>query len=163
MRLYLLRHAEALDGLDDALRPLSAKGKRSIEALAERLSSKSLLKPMPLWHSPLLRSLESAKLFKTAMGWKRAQLIACEGIAPDSKALMMATSLLKAPKDVMIVGHEPYLGRLASLLLTGDERALCTKIRKGALICLERRGSKTNEKTLGAWRLRWHLSPELFE
>ncbi len=57
--LYLVRHGEHLDaehGLDDG--PLSPRGRRQAELLADRLSGVPLT---GVWHSPLERAAETAR------------------------------------------------------------------------------------------------------
>lgn len=57
--LYLVRHGEHLDaehGLEDG--PLSPRGKRQAELLADRLSGVPL---SAVWHSPLERAAETAR------------------------------------------------------------------------------------------------------
>ncbi|GAA3899863.1 histidine phosphatase family protein [Microbacterium invictum] len=57
--LYLVRHGEHLDaehGLDDG--PLSPRGRRQAELLADRLSGVPLT---AVWHSPLERAAETAR------------------------------------------------------------------------------------------------------
>ncbi|WP_040163422.1 histidine phosphatase family protein [Microbacterium gorillae] len=63
--IYLVRHGEQQDaehGLDDG--PLSARGVRQAEAIAERLSGVPL---DAVWHSPLVRASETAKVIASRM------------------------------------------------------------------------------------------------
>jgi phosphohistidine phosphatase len=55
----------------------------------------------------------------------------------------------------MIVGHLPFLSRLASTLLIGDETVALVAFRNGGVVCLERGEEK------GRWRLTWAVVPEL--
>jgi phosphohistidine phosphatase SixA len=56
---------------------------------------------------------------------------------------------------VLVVGHEPGLSRLASLLLTGSIDGLGMKLKKGGLISIEMQGTPPHAKTT----LRWMLTP----
>ena len=56
--------------------------------------------------------------------------------------------------DLMIVGHLPFLGMLAALLLAGDEDADLVAFQCGAIVCLEGSGRSR-------FRLRWLVTPEL--
>lgn len=63
--LYLVRHGEHLDaehGLEDG--PLSPRGRRQAELLADRLSGVPL---DALWHSPLERAAETARAVATRL------------------------------------------------------------------------------------------------
>ncbi len=57
-------------------------------------------------------------------------------------------------KNVMLVGHLPYLSRLLSSLLLVDEDRPLVEFYMGGVVCLER-GEK------GTYRLVWALVPEL--
>jgi phosphohistidine phosphatase len=56
----------------------------------------------------------------------------------------------------VIVGHEPHLGRLVSLLLTGDAERPLVLLKKGGAVCL--RGEPGGG---GGWLLEWALKPKL--
>ena len=60
MRLYLVRHAESAPGEPDALRTLTAKGKKQARELGERLAAESI-KPAIVLTSPLLRARETGE------------------------------------------------------------------------------------------------------
>jgi phosphohistidine phosphatase len=53
------------------------------------------------------------------------------------------------------VGHLPYLGRLASLLLASDPDQPLLAFQPGSIACLEK-------DVRGHWTLAWMLRPELF-
>jgi phosphohistidine phosphatase len=52
-----------------------------------------------------------------------------------------------------LVGHLPFMARLASLLLTRDPKAEIVAFQPGTVLCLEGEG--------GTWRVAWMLRPEL--
>jgi len=64
----------------------------------------------------------------------------------------LAKELTKADHDVMIVGHMPFLQRLASLLLAGNQSAGAVEFTQGAVVWLER-----NDR--GAWSVRFVTQP----
>ena len=53
----------------------------------------------------------------------------------------------------MLVGHEPHLSGLASLLVTGRTAPPRFLFKKCALLRLDREGD--------GWTVRWHVSPEV--
>jgi phosphohistidine phosphatase len=57
-------------------------------------------------------------------------------------------------KDLMIVGHLPFLQKLASFLLSGTEGNQFISFRNSGVICLE---------YTDAWKLLWAVVPELLE
>ena len=57
-------------------------------------------------------------------------------------------------EDRLLVGHQPFMGRLASALLTGRPDDDAVAFQPGSLLCLERTGPDR-------WRLAWMLRPQL--
>ena len=157
MQLYLIRHAHALAEEIDPDRPLSPKGRAQIKKLARFLQAKSAFAPAELWHSPLARSRQTARLLAGAV-CPSAKVSEIPHLEPEAKPSTIAARLKTFRRDLAIVGHEPHLSSLASLLVTGTVRADVFKIRKSAVLCLDRSGPQT-----AFWRVRWLLAPELLD
>jgi phosphohistidine phosphatase len=66
----------------------------------------------------------------------------------------MRKRLQTEPKNMMLVGHLPYLSRLATTLLGVERDRVVVEFRMGGLVRLDR-----NEG--GEWAVRWVLTPEL--
>jgi phosphohistidine phosphatase len=56
----------------------------------------------------------------------------------------------------MIVGHLPFLGKLASALLTGSESVSPVAFRQGGVICLQRNEGMT-------WQVAWMVIPDILK
>ena len=56
--------------------------------------------------------------------------------------------------DAVLVGHLPFMGKLASFLVTGEPGKSVAAFRPGSMICLERGADDT-------WSILWMLRPEL--
>jgi phosphohistidine phosphatase len=151
MLIYLIRHAHALAGEDDALRPLSPKGKRQIRVMARFLHKSGRLKTREFWHSPLVRARDTAKLLAAGLD-DRASLTEKSGMEPASDPTALAKRLTKQRNPVAIVGHEPHLSTLATLLLVGRAEQPLLVLKKCSIAALERKA--------GRWRLRWQVSPK---
>jgi phosphohistidine phosphatase len=54
----------------------------------------------------------------------------------------------------MIVGHLPFLEKITSFLVCGDERAKGVLFRYSAIVCL-------GKKETGGWVVDWVLKPEM--
>jgi phosphohistidine phosphatase len=152
MRAYLIRHAHALDGADDAARPLSKRGREQVYALARVLGKSGVFQPMALWHSPLVRSRQTAQLLARRAGFK-IPLIEVAGLCPGDDPRFMARRINRLRQDVAIVGHEPHLSALGSLLVTGAAEPVVFVLKKCAALALERDDAQ--------WMIRWHVSPEV--
>jgi phosphohistidine phosphatase len=152
MKLYLVQHAKAASKDVDPQRPLTDEGRRDIEKVAafiERLS----LRPDVVWHSGKKRAAQTAETLAEILGAK-TKPVAREGLAPNDDVTTIRDELASTRHDVMIVGHLPFLGKLVSLLLTGDESAGVVAFRQGGIVCLEQ--SAENQ-----WQLAWMITPEI--
>lgn len=127
MELILWRHAQAEDhslGLDDMKRQLTAKGHAQAKAMAKWLKPR-LPEGTRILVSPAQRTRQTADALHLPY-----EVI--ESIAPEATvdALLQATNWPHAG-PVLLVGHQPTLGLLASLLLAGHEQTW--PIKKGAI------------------------------
>lgn len=162
MKLYILRHGEAADHDDpryqnDADRPLTPKGIQRTKALAHCLRQLEVTFDV-IFSSPLVRARETAEIIERGLRL-HGRLELTEHLAPSGDVEKLAHQLNKlrpAPECILLVGHEPYLSSLISLLCTGGSHLALT-LKKGGLCRLE-------AETLRAARcasLEWLLSPRL--
>jgi phosphohistidine phosphatase len=154
MKLYFLRHADALDGDDDAARPLSPHGREQTAGIAKFLSNAGV-KFSAAYTSPLVRA------HQTAEGVLRTMGIAGDVRLQTARELLNETSeaqwdrwlkALPESKHVLLVGHAPILAdRVRALLRVADTNAL--NLAKGALACVE-----TEDRISGA--LKYLITPK---
>jgi phosphohistidine phosphatase len=128
MDLLLWRHAEAHPagpGQDDLDRALTPKGERQARRMAEWLNAR-LAHGTRILVSPALRCRQTAE----ALG--HAVRVMPE-LAPDRTvdALLAAARWPRSPVPVLVVGHQPTLGLVASTLLAGSAQPW--SVRKGAV------------------------------
>lgn len=152
MHLYLIRHAHALDGDDDASRPLSPKGAKQVRALARLLRECDAFEAEEIWHSPLRRAEETAVLLAKRLKTP-ARLASVGGLRPADAANSILKRLNDLRHPVAVVGHEPHLSALASLLVAGKAVPPRFVLKKCAALRLDR--------VDGVWAVRWQVSPEL--
>lgn len=152
MRLYLVQHGKAASEEADPQRALTEGGVCEVTWVAERLKGR-LAGISEVLHSGKARARQTAELLAPQLA-PNAPVRETEGIAPKSDAIPWAKSLKNREDDLMLVSHLPFVSRLASLLLTGDEGAETISFRNAGVACLERDDS-------GRWRVVWILTPEL--
>ena len=153
MRLYLVRHAHAVPEEENARRPLSARGRKTVRQIAAFFRASGALQPGHVWHSPLWRARETAEILARGLGLSRKTLVEIPGLGPDDDPTEIVRQLEAAGEDVALVGHEPYLGALATRLVAGRGNLPVFEFKKGAVLCLERTGA--------SWQIRWYFSPEM--
>ena len=154
--LYLIRHADALDGDVDDERPLSPRGRRQVRRLARFLSSSKAVEVLEVWHSPLVRARQTAEELAKEMGWG-ARLRRMKGLLSEDPPGIMAAELRDAALPVALVGHNPHLESLATLLATGQAQPCAFVFRKCAVLALE----PVRGQGVGQWASAWQLAPEL--
>lgn len=125
MDLLLWRHAEAFDGTPDHTRELTPRGHKQARRIAQWLDEHRP-KQLKVLVSPTVRTRQTAAAFTDSFEIVRS--LGPEGNVPD---LLAATGWPDASGAALVVGHQPALGRLASLLLSGTEADWT--IKKGAL------------------------------
>jgi phosphohistidine phosphatase len=161
MKAFLIRHSHALADSDDARRVLSAQGREMTRQVASFLKSSGALGSVQaVWHSPLARARETAELLIKELELD-VLLIEAPGLLPTDDPASVADRLDNASDPVMIVGHEPQLGVLATTLVRGKTRPVVFEFKKTAVLALERTGGRHKSSGRASWRVRWHLSPEL--
>ena len=117
----LVRHAAAHERgpewPDDRVRPLTPGGRRRFERVARGLASLGTTVDAILT-SPLLRARQTAEVLAGALPGP-PPIIEIDILSPGHDAPTMARALVRGhhPARLVLVGHEPGLGELASLLL----------------------------------------------
>jgi phosphohistidine phosphatase len=119
MRLLLIRHADALAGMPDELRPLSAEGRAAARALGTRLAREGI-RPGAILTSPLLRARETGDALAAALGCAAEPT---EALAPGATVEGVRTAVAGRGETVIAVGHQPDCGRIAAALGDGTEPA----------------------------------------
>ncbi|HXZ53987.1 MAG TPA: histidine phosphatase family protein [Burkholderiales bacterium] len=114
MDLILWRHAEAEDGSPDAARKLTKHGREQSRDVADWLKPR-LPKRCEILVSPAVRAQETA----SALGLRFATS-ASVGTGAGA-AEVIAAAGWPSHKAVLVVGHQPTLGRVAAMLLSGME------------------------------------------
>ena len=152
MHLYLVQHGKAKSKDEDPDRHLTEGGLRETQIVAE------FLKPLDLhveavWHSGKPRAVQTAEVLASAIKTD-AGLIQHKDLAPNDPVKPVIEEIKPAQRDLMIVGHLPFLSKLASELLTDDEGMEAVAFKNSGIVCLA--GDSDRE-----WRLAWMVTPDL--
>lgn len=160
MDIYLLRHGDAVElgtaGVKtDFDRPLTPEGKRTIEHVARALRAMCVRVDLVLT-SPLIRAKQTADIVARILDVEDQLMLAEELIVGVSqrKLINKLRGFDPVPGAVLLVGHEPYLSRLVSVLVTGQPDALIS-IKKGGLCKLTVESLKFGRCA----QLEWLLTP----
>lgn len=152
MKLYLVRHGDALDPGVDPERRLSEAGHRQVARMAAFLSGQGVRVARVL-HSGKARAEETAEALAEAVA-PGAMPEVRGGLGPSDPVEPLAEEIAAWREDCLIAGHMPHLARLATLMLTGRSLPAGLDFEPAAVACLERRG-------VGLWSLVWFVGPSL--
>jgi phosphohistidine phosphatase len=155
MDVYLMQHGEATTEAEDPERPLTESGRAAVQRVATRARGAGVQVGVCV-HSGKLRAEQTARLFVGQLAGS-ADVHAREGLAPKDPVSPTAQWLRTATEhDAMaVIGHLPFLDRLASLLVTGDEEAQVVRFQMGGLVKLEPKDDGEG------FTVAWVLPPEL--
>jgi phosphohistidine phosphatase len=152
MKLYLVQHAQAASKDSDPRRPLTKEGRRDIEKVAAFIEPLNL-KVDFLWHSGKTRAAQTAEVLADVVK-VRTQMTGRDGLSPNDDVTTIKDELVSGQDDVMIVGHLPFLSKLASLLLANNETTGPVAFQKGGIVALEQPADDR-------WQINWMVIPAL--
>jgi len=162
MTLYILRHALAVSRdtwiEDDSERPLTLKGTQIMRRLAK------------IWHdivlpfdlilsSPYRRAEQTADIVAAAFKMK-PKIKLTDHLTPDGdpeKLVNLVIRLAPRTENILLVGHEPYLSQLVSVLVTGSSDLSLT-LKKAGLVKLSANSLRYGRCAT----LEWLLEPRVF-
>jgi phosphohistidine phosphatase len=154
MDLYLIRHAQAVDGelgTRDGDRALTAHGRRQALDVGNALARHGV-RFSRMVTSPLVRAVETAELVAVCTGFDGG-LDVTDAMAPDGHWKHLAREVLEGmagEASLALVGHEPSIGHYLSKLVGQKGMTM----QKGAVARLD---FKSPDEPA---RLVWTLSPK---
>ncbi len=156
MTLYVLRHgiAEATaSGGEDRARRLTETGRRRTSQVARGLHELGVEFDL-LLTSPLVRAAQTAAIVAGVYNGRPAPRELAQLAAGAPAEILTALKAFANNKSIMIVGHEPGLGRLVSLALAGSPDAIAISLKKAGCVKLELSAIGPHSATLV-----WSLTP----
>jgi len=158
MELYILRHGiaeEMSQSGRDRDRALTSEGREKTRAAGKALC-KMEIEFDALLSSPFVRAWQTAEIVVDELGCREI-LQECAALSAGAPLKGVFVELKKAAgsyESVLVVGHEPDLSRLISVLLSGSTEVAIT-MKKGGLAKLTCASPDPGEA-----RLEWLLGPK---
>ena len=154
MAIYLMQHGQARPKEEDPERPLDEQGREDVQRVAARLVAAG---------APVRRIVHSGKTRARQSAEEVARVLEAAGpppavetaddLGPTDDPGRWADRLTDAGRDgTLLVGHLPYMERLASRLVAGVEEHPVVRFRKGGVLCLGRDDE-------GGWTVRFFVTP----
>ena len=136
--LYLVRHGEAKSKQEDPDRGLTQAGLADVTNVA-RWAQAAGIRADEIRHSGKLRARQTAEIFAEYLG---SEAQAVPGLAPNDDVSAVAEAVQDEEQNIMLVGHLPFLERLAAFLTVGNAETGIVGLDAGALLELSRRGDR---------------------
>ncbi len=152
MRLYLVQHGDAVAKDVDPDRPLSQDGRDDVAEVAAHLAGR-VPPPLRVAHSGKTRAQQTADILASQLA-SGSVVEAVTGLAPLDDVEPWVKEVAGWTQDTALVGHQPFMGRLVSRLVSGRASTDVFDYQPGSVVCLERDDQSV-------WRIVWALRPEL--
>jgi phosphohistidine phosphatase len=149
--VYLVQHGEAEPKAKDPERPLTGPGRETVERVAAWAAGVGV-RANQIRHSGKLRAEQTAALFAEKLE-PHEGVAARSGLGPNDDVQPVAEELAECTSSVMIVGHLPFLSRLAGALLADDPERPLIRFRNGGLVGLVREEDR--------WQVGCVVPPEM--
>jgi phosphohistidine phosphatase len=158
MDVFVLRHGKAgqhVPGGDDSSRALTEKGKEEIEVIAQWMASREFSFDS-IVTSPLIRAQETAEIVATGIGdEKKLEIWPSLSLSGDPAAICRKIAEKTGNSSLLLVGHEPALSSLISLIISGNTNAGILLAKGG----LARIRNVTIDGDIVRGELHWLLTP----
>lgn len=147
MKLYLVRHGEAIDDPIDSQRTLSVHGRAQVLKLAHYLLAHGNLDPdLMIFHSGLLRAKQTAELLAKQMAIVTVQPLF--GLLPHDSVGPTLSKIADWEHDTLLVTHLPYVQELLWALAPTRDMIMFSP---ASAVCLE--------QIAQGWQLLWQFTP----
>ena len=151
MELFLVQHGEAKPEAEDPQQSLTHRGEETVRKMASWAALVGV-RVAQIRHSGKRRAEQTAALLAARLTPAHG-VIAVDGLKPNDDEGPVAQAIQTEHELVMLVGHLPFLSRLASLLVAGNPKGGIIRFQQAGIVCL------SNEE--GKWAVNWAMPPEL--
>ncbi len=152
MALYLVQHGKSLPKDVDPDQGLSDDGIAETKRIAE-VAANYRIQVALIKQSGKKRARQTADIFADALQ-PAGGIEESAGLKPMDDVTEFAASLDAAANE-MLVGHLPFMERMAAYLVTGSADKPIFKFQNGGIVCLDK------DPYSGAWIIVWTLMPKI--
>ena len=152
MRLFLVQHGEAQPESVSPERELTPQGRLDVGRLADFLGARGV-RAARSYHSGKTRARQTAEILAARLAPGTAPEVLA-GLNPNDPVRPVAAQARDWNEDTLLAGHQPFMGRLATVLVADREDPAVLAFQQGSVVCLER-------NLAGGWEVAWMLRPEL--
>ena len=152
MALYLIQHGKSLPKDKDPQKGLSQEGITETERIAE-VAKGYAIPVSKIIHSGRTRARQTAEIFAASLK-PEGGMTEESGLNPLDDVTVFAGTIDNT-KDIMLVGHLPFMERLTTYLITGTFEKPVFKFQNSGIVCLDK------DPASGSWVIKWALMPHI--
>ena len=152
MSIYLVQHGKSLPKEKDPEKGLSEEGIAKTERIAS-VAGGYHVHVTRIIHSGKKRARQTAEIMASALQPIEG-VHEGDGFAPMDDIVPIADDL-DGKSNHMLVGHLPFMSRLASHLITGSVEHPVFKFQNSGILCLD------ESQESNSWIIRWSLMPDI--
>jgi phosphohistidine phosphatase len=152
MALFLVQHGKSLPKDKDPKKGLSQEGIAETERIAQ-VAKGYAVGVSKITHSGKTRARQTAEIFEAALKLPGG-VHESGGLSPLDDVTVFADTI-DSTKDVMLVGHLPFMERLTAYLITGSAEKPVFKFQNSGIVCLD------TDPATGSWVIKWALMPHI--
>ena len=152
MALFLVQHGKSLPKETDPEPGLSDEGRAETEKIAS-IAREHGVRIARVMQSGKKRAAQTAEIFAAALQ-PAGGLQKGDGLNPLDDVAASAEKI-DASEDLMLVGHLPFMERLASFLITGAANKPVIRFQNSGIVCLDKNAGADH------WTIRWALFPRI--
>ena len=135
MQLFLVRHGDYVPESVNPEKPLSDKGRKDVANLANALKDQGFTVEAFI-HSTKKRAKETAEILKSVLN-PEATISARQKLSPNDLTDDIVQEISTWDKNTMVVGHAPFMPKLASILLELESESQI-KMPTSSVVILEK-------------------------
>ena len=150
MKLYLMRHGEALSPQADPERGLTDNGKFKIESVAKYLQQQGLMF-QHVYHSKKKRAQQTAEIMTRIISPNITPVVH-QNITPNDDPNLILAEVNSWEEDTLITSHLPFVPNLMTLLTGQDAFLSAITFETGTIICLKKKNNSV-------WEFEWSTCP----
>jgi phosphohistidine phosphatase len=152
MALFLVQHGKSLPKDKDPKKGLSQEGIAETERIAQ-VAKGYAVGVSKIIHSGKTRACQTSEIFDAALK-PPGGIHESSGLSPLDDVTVFADTI-DSTKDVMLVGHLPFMERLTAYLITGSTERLVFKFQNSGIVSLD------TDPANGSWVIKWTLMPHI--
>ena len=152
MALYLVQHGKSLSKDIDPDQGLSQEGIAETKRIA-KVAANYRVNVSHIKHSVKARAHKTAEIFASTIN-PAGGILEVAGLKPMDDVITFAATI-DPDENTMLVGHLPFMERMASYLVTGSIDKPVFKFQNSGIVCLSK------DPAVGSWVIIWTLMPKI--